>query len=208
MNDVLYEACVLSQENWINSFLPAEEHVFSARHERKMKALFSKIRNNKYHRLTKNAVRAIIIAAIILSLAITAFAIEAIKSYQAYSVNVATVYSAANRDKAKINETLNIGYIPDGYNLVKDINLTKAIGKEYKSENGSKIIIEKYMLTSESLLDTERYPYEEIYINDIKYIYYSYDNYRCVFWVDGKYKYNITGIISKDELLLIAYSTK
>ncbi|MCH5316937.1 MAG: DUF4367 domain-containing protein [Eubacterium sp.] len=207
MNDTLLEACLLSQEEWINSFLPVEEHIFSRRHERKMKALFSKIRNNKYHKLTKNAVRMIIIAAIILSLAITAFAIEAIKAYRAYNVSVGTVYSATNRDKANTNENLNIGYIPDGYYLVKDITLPKAIAKEYKAVNGNKIILEKYMLTSESILDTEKYPYEEIYENNIKYIYYSYDNYRCIIWVKDKYKYNITSMISKDELLLIAFST-
>ena len=208
MNNVLYEACRLSEEEWINSFFPLEEHVFSARHERKMKAMFSKIRNNKYHKLTKNAVRAIIIAAIILSLAITAFAIEIAKAYKAYNMQIGTFYTASNRYDADLDESLNVEYIPNGFKIVKDIKLTKGTLIEYKSENGEKIIIEKYVSNNEAILNTEIGPYEEILHDNIKYIFYTYNNFNCIIWIDGKYSYNINSNLSKDDLLLVAFSTK
>ena len=207
MNNVLYEACRLSQEQWINSFLPLEEHEFSARHEKKMNALFSRIRNNKYHKLTKNAIRAIIIAAIILSLAITAFAIEIVKAYKTYNINVGTFYKSSNPNNTMLNESLNVGYMPKEYILVKDISLPKAIAKEYKSEKGDRIIIEKYVLVSESLINTEQSDYEEIHLNGIKYIYYTFRDYNCIIWNNSKYTYIINGHLPKDELLQVALST-
>ena len=208
MNNVLREACILSQEQWINSFLPFEEHVFSEKHEKKMKALFSRIRNNKYHRLTKNAIRAIIIAAIILSLAITAFAIEIVKSYNTYSLQVGTFYKAVGRDKPNINETLTVGYIPKEYNLIFEQDTIRYMIKKYKSDKNDIIIIEKYILYGETLINTEQIPYEEIYNDNIKYVYYIYENFNCIIWNDGKYAYNVNSNLPKDEVLNIAFSTK
>ena len=207
MNNALYEACLLSQNEWINSFMPLEEHVFSKRHERKMEALFWRIRNDKYHKLTKNAVRAIIIAAIILSLALTALAIEIVKAYNAYNITEGTVYSSVSL-YTKLDEPLYVGYIPDGYNLVKEINLIKAKSRQYTSENEDLIIIEKYIPDSETILNTEIYPYDEIFYNNIKYFYYKNKNLNCVIWIEGNYTYNINSSLSKDELLLVAFSTK
>lgn len=206
MNNVLYEACLSSQMEWIDSFMPLEDHVFSDRHNKKMKALFSRIRNNKYHRLTRNAVRAIIIAAIILSIAITAFAIQAIKAYSVYNTILGTVYEPSNRSEIEVNRNLYVGYVPNGYYLVKEQNEIQAISKIYVSDNGDKIILEKTNLFREIILNTEEYPYEEIYYNDIKYIYYYYQNNNCIIWNDGDYTYNITCNLSKDELLLMAFS--
>lgn len=208
MNDALYKACLSYQEEWINSFYPLEEHVFSARHERKMKALFSKIRNNKYHRLTKNAVRAIIIAAIILSLAITAFAIEAVKAYRAYNLSVGTVYNAVNRNETIVKEDLYIGYIPEGYSLIKDINISHAILKQYMTDDENLIVIEKYVLNSEAILNTEIHSYEVIEYNNTKYFYYIFNNFNCIIWNNDGFTYNINSSnLSKEELMLIAFST-
>ena len=208
MNNVLREACILSQEQWINSFLPFEEHVFSEKHEKKMKALFSRIRNNKYHRLTKNAIRAIIIAAIILSLAITAFAIEIVRSYNTYSLNVGTFYKAAVSDKTMLNESLIVEYIPKEYTLVLEENETHNMIKKFRSNNGKKIIIEKYISNGVVFFDTEKYPYEKINYDNIDYFYYNYENFNCVIWTKNNYTYNINSNLEKDEMLLIAFSTK
>ena len=208
MNNALYEACLLSQNEWINSFMPLEEHVFSKRHERKMEALFWRIRNDKYHKLTKNAVRAIIIAAIILSLALTALAIEIAKAYNAYNITEGTVYNAIGAN-GKFNENLNVGFIPYGYNLDKDIDLHKMMSKKYASNGGDLIVVEKYVLDSESILNTTIYQYEEIFNNNIRYFYYSSNNLSGIIWVNNNYIYSISSSsLSKEELLLMAYSTE
>ena len=75
------KACLMSCEKWVSSFSVKDDFVFSKSFDKRMDILTDKMRNNKYHRMSRKTMRVLIVAAIILSFATTAFAIPSTRKY-------------------------------------------------------------------------------------------------------------------------------
>ncbi|MGN0523183.1 MAG: hypothetical protein ACI4IG_02805, partial [Eubacterium sp.] len=97
------KACFLLNEEWVNSF-PDEIEQFqhSRAYTKNINRLFSKMRNDKYHPLTKGTLRALIIAAIIISLAVTAVALPQSRKYIIEKFTDHSTYTVADDAKANI----------------------------------------------------------------------------------------------------------
>lgn len=201
------KACALSCEEWVNS-LPDEiqPYEFSRQHNRKMNRLFSKMRNNKYHRFTKNAIKLLVAAAIILSIAATAFAIPQSREYIIRNLFNYSSYTISNTDHSVKVSDLKVGYVPDGFELVSILKDENIHMFEYKN-NGKFIVINKSFIGNKINFDTEKFEYEKILINNIEYNLYQTksDTYGIV-WNNGLYTFDIDSNVSKDEMLKIAES--
>lgn len=206
------KACRLSNAQWVNS-LPKEidGYAYSARHNRRMNKLFSKMRDNRYHRLTKGAARALVIAAIILSLSVTAFAIPGSRTFIIEKFSEYSLYKTEEENFQKHSKNLECGYVPEGFSVYqehKDENGFVYI-IEYRSDNDGWYMVEAADLNATVSFDTELYDSEETEYNGIKYVLYkSNEENNGAVWNYGGQIYKISGSITSEEILEIAKCTK
>ena len=203
------EACMLSNEDWINS-LPTEiePYKFSKHNNKQMNKLFNKMRNNKYHKYTKNTATAIVAAALISSMTITAFAIPQSREYIISKLFNHFSYTTKDTGCTEIVSGLTVGYIPDEFILTDKFESDTIYSYEYLNDD-KYIIISKYTLDNKINFDTEMYESEEIIINNIKYILYDSETENCgLIWNNNEYIYTIRGNISNEELIKVASKTE
>lgn len=206
----LTQACILSNEAWIESFPDnIEEFEHSAAYERQIKRLFSKMRGDKYHRLTKNAVRIIVIAAVIASLTITAFAVPAGRDYMIKKFSDHSVYTIADVGKAKDVTDLTVGYIPEGFELIHEEETYKVFFYEYGNNYGDVYSVYKLKCNFDYSFNSEVYSFDIWKNASIEYVICKSDeNHINITWNNTEYLFAVTGSLDEDELKKIAISVK
>lgn len=202
------KACALSQEAWLDS-LPTEfdDYTYSKKYNKEINTLINKMRNDKYHRFTKRTTRLLIVAAVIVSLAVTVIALPnsrsfIVKKFSGYGVMYNNTY-----DLNSIENT-SVGYIPDGFEYTgnstdRDTNIkTYLNGRQY-------INIGKYGLSYSINYDSEYIKAYNIKRNNIVYrVSKNSGNEIMVTWKYRGFTYLINGNISEEEALKIAYTVK
>ena len=119
-----------------------------------------------------------------------------------------TADSETEADPATV-ESLKIGYIPDGFELVSSEEREDTRKYMYMAESGNYVMIEITNLHKFSVaVDTELSNYEEIIINGNKayYIYNSDEDMSYMIIKKDNCVISITGFISKDVIVSIANS--
>lgn len=198
------EVCLLSCEQWVDSFpddIP--NHRLSEQHNRIMDNLFNNMQIKVKPKLSKNTIRFLLIAAILLALATTVVAVPLTREYLVNKFSNYSEYEVKEKEIYKI-DSLIVNYIPDGF--VKTDGLESEVSYEEFYENGEKnFLISKNTLNDIIGFDTEEYPSEEIIINGIKGIYFRADEYNSgIIFNNDKYIYSVDGNIDKEELVKIA----
>lgn len=203
------KACCMLNEEWVNSF-PDEIEQFrhSRAYTKNINRLFSKMRNDKYHPLTKGTLRALIIAAIIISLAATAMALPQSRKYIIEKFTDHSTYTVADDAKSNIVTDLTVGYLPEGYELVDEFESVDYYTVIYSNEY-SDINIGKYNIDYILNFNTESNDSHIVTYNNVDYtVCKSAKGNTLVVWSNDKYVYNIDGSITEDEALKIALSVK
>lgn len=206
----LKEACILQNNSWIAEIpdiLPQPD--YSKKHIKAINRLKNKMQNDRYHRLTVNTFRVLVAAAVILALTVTAFAIPATRNYIIEKFDKYSTVIFSSDGKSENIGTLEPGYIPEGFELSKEKSLSKLVNKVYVNNTNDFVSIKKCFESSIISFDTEENDYEEIIINDRKYIYYCDSNGNTgLIWADEKYTYSVNTSISFDETIKIAENIK
>ena len=159
-------------------------------------------------KLSKKTLKFILIAAIIMSLAITVFA-TAKPAFEKYSFKMLSDHSIYNvilddKSYAKKVNSLNVKYIPNGFEKTEEEKNINNIVYTYKN-NDKYFYVGKYTLDTSVGYNTEKYEDELIKIDNKEYIYYKVDdNMQGILFNNGEYIYEIDGNISKEELVDIA----
>lgn len=202
------KACLLSCEEWVNTLSTIDDFQFSKSYERKMKKLFNKMRNDKYHRFTTNTVKVLVAAAIIMSIATTAFAIPTTREYIFNHFKNYAVYTVADVDQAEQIEPISVGYLPDGF--VQNYEDSALDRNTLGYENGAEWIkIDKYRINSSVFKDNEYNNYETVQINGVDYICSVNDDGNTeIIWNNGEYVYSIYSSLNMNNLLTIAENLK
>lgn len=204
--NVLEEACNLSVDRWMES-LPDNppEYIFSKNHRQKMNKLFDKMRNDKYHKFTKRATRVLLVAAIVLSFTLTAFAVPTSRDFLIKKFKEYSIFSVEDSSTLKIHGNINIGYIPDGFNQTENFESEYLYTYNYEGNANQWFSVEITSNSMDFVLDTEEYEYEEFDGGNIKYfLYKSNQNTNGVIWHNEKYTFIVCGNLSKSEILNIA----
>ena len=153
-----FEAAVeLSMNNWVAS-LPTEFDLPEPTEEYKknIAKLMDKMRGDRYHRLTRSTARAILIAAIILAIATVTFAATVGREFIVQKFGTYSTYSVVDDSNAKLVADINIGYIPEGFELTYKDDLDTYIGYSY--ENGNDWVnVYKTLIDASMAFDTEYY---------------------------------------------------
>ncbi len=203
--DNLEKACYISCEKWSNSFSEYGDFSFGKAFENRMDKLIDKMRDDKYHKLTRNAVKVIIIAAILLSLAVSAFAFPSTRKYIVKQFQNYFSYSVTDNAKAEKIEDISVNYIPKDFVLTEDNSEELRAYMKYEKDS---LWFSVFKMPIDAKINFNNSNCETVQHNNIEYVIYSGDKSNGVIWNNGVYVYKIDGNISKDELLKTAYEVK
>ena len=109
------EALWLSAENWTDSFptdLP--KHKFSKKHNKVINDIIYGKQDKKI-KLSKGTIKVLLIAAVLLAIATTAFAIPQSREYIVDKFSNHSEYNVVDKKKSKRVKSLNVKYIPAGF---------------------------------------------------------------------------------------------
>lgn len=203
----LETACLLSCERWVDTFeKEIPEHTFSKEHNEKMKPLLSDNLIKYKPKLSKKTLKFILIAAIIMSLAITVF-VTAKPAFEKYSFNKYSDHSEyevlAPKKKTKKVKSLTVNYIPEDFE--KTDSYKSEYQYMYKYEKGNEyFVIEKTKLNLSINYDIEHTSEEIIKIDGNDVICRQGENgFKDYLYNDGNYIYSIYGNISDAEFVNI-----
>lgn len=203
----MYEACYQIIQDMINECDPNFEYEFSKKYQKNKKKLIDKMRGDKYHKLTRNAVRIILIAAIIFAIMVTtAIASPSVRSYFIQTFSTHSVLTASEKYKGTIEDDLVLGYIPEGFEEDWCKTNSTQISKKY-SYNEKWFFVTKAVSTGDTTFDSENANLEILTIDNIDYC-ISEENEKSVSFIYGKYTIAVSGNIQKDELIDIAKQIK
>lgn len=201
----LEEACRLSCEAWVHS-LPQdiEQHEFSAKFRRKMDRLSDKMRGDRYHTLTRKAVRALIAAAVVIFSATVVMANPQSREYIIKNyLGKATYSMAGNADAAAVTD-FQLGYIPAGFTKTGEYLCSDVFTFEYENERKN-LEASKFTIGTDISFSTSDSDYEEVSIGGISYVLFTTPNgENAVIFNNGQYTYLISGDLNKDELIKVA----
>lgn len=204
----LKKHCGLSAENWADSFstdLP--KHKFSKKHNKVINDIIYGKQDKKI-KLSKGTIKVLLIAAVLLAIATTAFAIPQSREYIVDKFSNHSEYNVVDKKKSKRVKSLNVKYIPAGFEKGDDYFSRDFYIKNYKNVDKS-FVVQKFALSGSVGFDTEHYETENIKINGIDAVYYrSNNNEKGIIFNDGNYIYIISGNIEKDELVKIAQNVE
>lgn len=199
------KACLLSCENWVDSF-PTEipNHKFSKKHTEILKNVLRHETEKKQHKLSKKTIKILLIAAILMSLATTVFAIPASRDYIVEKFFNHSEYNVVGTSDVKEVTSLKLNYIPTGFEKTEDY------GNILLYEKGDKSFsVQKSELTATIKFDTEKHGSETLTINGREAVYSKSDNNeQGLIFNNGEYIYVISGNIDKEELVNIAQNVE
>lgn len=204
------KACEMSLNDWlatIPDIVPEAE--YTENHEKWLKKLFDKMRDNRYHRFTTKTVKVLLIAATLTALLLTAFVIPSSREFIIDNFDIFSRYQLTESNNNSVNGEITVGYIPEGFALESSSTHNKHIYNKYTSSKNEYFTIIKQSSTTIVEFDTETGIVENIVIGDITYTFYDdTTDYNCIVWNRNDYVYQIHSSISKDELLQIAETVK
>lgn len=206
---IFEEVCLLSCENWVASF-PEEipKHKFSKKHNQKMKKLFSGEVNENKPKLSKTTLKIILIAAVLLAISTTAFAIPTVRKFITEKFLNYSEYNIIDKSGAQNVISLTLNYIPEGFEKTEEFYSSDLCSVEYKKGNKF-FCVEKNSLNMGVYFDTENHKSENIIINGFDAVYYkSNEDVIGIIFNNGNYTFVFSGNISKEEFVKIAQNTE
>ena len=203
----LEQAAALDVEKWLQT-LPEEApaYAFSEKYNMFRVKLFDKMRGEKYHRFTKRATVAIIVAAILFAMAVATLAATVGKDFILKHFNGYAEVEVVDSENAVNVDSLTIGYIPDGF-IKSDEFISDSTTTYSYSESDKWFTVTKVKLDSGMTFDEEN-RIEKITINNVEYLYSYSSDANNFLWNNGQYSFNLIGNLDKDLLLKIAENVR
>lgn len=193
--------CLQSFDNWVNSFpIEIPEHNFSQEHINNINSLLEQKQTDKKVKISKNTLRFLLIAAILLSISITVFAFPTSREFIVNKFFNRSEYNVSDTKDTYTVESLEVNYVPKGFKKTEDYGYAYLYIKADKS-----FAVQKLELCANIGFDTEKNDSENIRINGIDAVYYRSDcKEKGIIFNNGEYIYIISGNIDKEKLINIA----
>ena len=204
----LEQAVALDMEKWLQT-LPEEapEYKFSEKYNKFRVKLFDKMRGEKYHRFTKRATVAIIVAAILFAMAVATLAATVGKDFILKHFNGYAEVEVSDVENADYVNDFQVNYIPDGFIKTDEDKSIMGITYSFKKDD-EWFDISKRTIDTSSNFDEENGSISEQIIDGKQYLIKPQNISNSIIWNDGKYAYEINGTLPKEELLKIAQGAR
>lgn len=217
--NVLREALEIYSQECADS-LPNEDelekHIFSEIFEKKMMKLI-KLQKKSYYQYINTVGKRVasIVVVFILCLFITVFSVKALREpFINFVVETYEKFTSIFVEKDTPDENIEFKvmtpqYIPEGYVAEELINdKTMYIRRYSHSDDIYFIYTQNFYDELQAIIDTENIAYEKVQINSLEGICYENKGMNCLVFNDGIYTFNLSGYVSKDEIIKIAESIK
>lgn len=204
------KAFEMSMNDWLSTIpdiVPEAE--YTKKHDKWIKNLLNKMRDNKYHTFTTKTIKVLLVAAVLCALLLTAFVVPSSREFIIDRFDIFSRYKLTESNNNAINGEITVGYIPEGFKLTNKQELSRLIMNDYTDSNGGIFVVSKYSSSTEVDFDIETGNIEKINVNGKTYMFYvDNNNYNFLVWNVNDYVYQIDGNLPKDELLKIAETVK
>ncbi len=186
-----------------------EEIVCSEKHEIAMRTiLHGKIGGKSTTSLKARRVIAILVAAaLLLTSCGIIFRNEIREIFESiYDFFVAVSYTEEDSDAIAIEETYELGYLPEGYSLKKEDITPVRIQYKFANQNGDYFWFEQKSIDgTDFVVDSESGYTKIVEVENYEVYYRSADKKHCYIWNDGKYSMKLSSIteFSNDEIILL-----
>lgn len=195
-----------------------EPYVFSDEFDKKIGKLLS-FSQKPYFKFVNTIGKraAVIIIALITALSITTLSVKAVREpVISFMISVYDKFTNIlfNTDELEssyptiIEESYHPEYIPEGYILKENNNFGNVIETIYSKGNDD-LFFEQYIISSTQIgVDTEGTGVEILTVKGKEVLFYNNKGVNNIVWTDGVYGYKITGIIDKDDMIIMVKLTK
>ena len=204
------KAFEMSMNDWLSTIpdiVPEAE--YTKNHDKWLKNLLNKMRDNKYHTFTTKTIKVLLVAAVLCALLLTAFVVPSSREFIVDHFDIFSRYKLTESNNNAVNGEITVGYIPEGFKLTNEQELSRLVMNDYTDSNGGIFIVSKYSSSTEVDFDTELGSVKNSVINGITYMFYiDENNHNILVWNKNDYVYQIDGNLPKDELLKIAETVK
>ncbi len=196
-----------------------ENYQFSKRFEKHMQRLINRQKKSYYMLIDTVAKRVACYVVVVLTcLFVTVFSVKALREpFISFVVRTYEKFTSIFVDKDTVEpraastdfEIMLPTYIPEGYEMeeiVRDADVCMCL---FVNDNGKEIFFTQHFNDSAlTTIDTEKVIYEQIIINSVDGLFYTNKDISCIVFGNEKYSFNISGDLSKKELIKIAESIK
>lgn len=192
----------------------ASQITFSPDFEKRMDKLFTAQSKPGYYMFNTVGKRVAAIAiAIVLALTTTAFSVKAIRDplvrFITETFEKFTNIIFDNSEEEIEFTKCELGYVPEGFELVEKTETKFMYREKYKSIDGTSIVYTQQMNASLiKTIDTEMILYRDICVNGLKGIIYENRKEMLVMISSEQYSFTICGNIAEEEIIKIAESIK
>lgn len=195
-----------------------EPYNFSSQFEHKMNRLIKSLgRKEKAQTVGKVIGKFAVTAATVMGIMFGGFLTQQ-EVYAAVGNVIRSIFSThdkytyqENSEDIVFDDTIRLGYVPEGYELRSVYYMGNANLLTYESEEGKNICFNYSLAEGSSItVDNESHIYKEIIEYNIIYYFYKseQDDFNTLIWFDEKYAYSIDAQIPEDEIIKIAENIK
>lgn len=184
-----------------------DKYRFTKQHKAAMREVFKTATGKPKRQFSKHTV-AIIIAAVILSLTVTAFALPQTREYIVRKFSDHFSYSVPHSRVENVDKEPSLGFIPDSFTPAETRADKCSYSCMYENQSGKYFYVDKNTINVAISYDTEKYDDKIIEYDSVSYIVYRTEYTYGVIWNDGNYVYQVCGNLSENEIFNIAICTK
>ena len=193
-----------------------EAHVFSRRHEKKMRRLIKRQRKPYFRLISTAGRRAACIALAIVVVSASAMSVKAVrKTFFDFVTNVFSDHKTVTTDSESrggypktIEEEYRITALPDGYKQVYCQRTETMVDIPYYSEE-SRILFAQHTKDSFSITFTDEAKIEDCIDSDGQKYQVVSAGYESVYiWDNGRYIFEITGSLDREKMIEICCSVQ
>lgn len=211
-----------------SAFAEAPDHVFSARHEKKMQKIFDLFdknvsRINKAVTLTEKRKplslrkRMLFVAVIIILMAFVTGAViifmsDAFKG-TVYNDNTKLFSIDIGDSPTTIEKVYTLSVVPEGYEFYDRMETDTVVVTSYRNCDGQMLFFRQYVKKKfDPKINTEGYELQSASVNGCDAVFVEYDFGNSVetilFWNSEDYVLNLDGVFTKNDMLKLANSNE
>ena len=187
---------------------------FSPEYEAHMQKLIKKQQKIYYYWIntTPKKVACVLVSLLLLS-SIMTFSVSGLREaflrfiVETYEKFTSVIVPMEENEMDDILTPIQPTYIPEGYTLTSKSEKSKVCFYIYKNSSGDKISYYQRFYENYEL-DTEDVTYQKVMIDQYEGMFYENKGERKLFFINENVIYQISGKISKEELIAIASSIK
>lgn len=184
------------------------DFAFSKRFEKQMKALQGHMRTGHDKKIGTAARNALVAAALIAIMTITALAVEPVREgIKNFFIEVFEKYSTVSfiNDKPKKSGLRHdYGFIPAGYEKADELQTEKLYRILYRDKENNELTSTAFTNRDTAIIDTENVKTEDVMIQNITGLYFENKGVGNLIWTKDGITYYLNGKITKENIINMA----